>query len=495
MGETYFQRVAKGSLYYFIGAVLAAGIAYLTRLLLVHNLSVEDYGLFYAVFTFVLFFAIFRELGMSQGLAKLISEYKAKKKYREIKSLITGATTTQFIVSLVFVAIFWIIAPHLSTSYFGDERATLLLRMLSLYLPLSIIFVNYTSIFRGFQNTKLYALSQPTLNFFVLLIVYVGLAIGIGIYAPVYGYILSLVLFFILFTWFILKEFNLFKYKAKNTKIETKKLLLFSLPLIATGAGALIINYFDTLMLTYFTDLEQVGIYNIIYPTAMIIGTIGVSIGTILMPVISELWVKKKKKNIVTGMKIIYKYIFTLTLPLIVGLIAFSAVFINLFFGEEYLPGDLAFKIILVGVIFNIMFIINKMYLIGIGLPKKVMTLYIYGAGFNVIANLVLIPIYGLNGAAFATAMSFLLMMIVSLKYVTSTIKIKVPIKGWFVTILASLVFLVVARIIPRITDLNIWTTIFLILIIAGIAYLIIMILTKTIDIPEIKSYVEEIRK
>jgi O-antigen/teichoic acid export membrane protein len=100
----YKRQLLTGSIFYFIASVFAAIVAYFTKLVLVNYLSVEDYGLFFAVFTFVLFFSVFRSLGLNSGLARFIAEYNIKGKNSDIKSIISGA----FLIYLynIFFSIF-----------------------------------------------------------------------------------------------------------------------------------------------------------------------------------------------------------------------------------------------------------------------------------------------------------------------------------------------------------------------------------------------------
>ena len=490
---TYAKQLLKGSTYFFIGSVIAAIIAYLTKLVLVRNLSVEDYGLFFAVFTFILIFTIFKDLGLSAGLARFITEYNSKNNKDEIKTIITGAFMMQLIAAGILMIIFWLSSEYLAVNYFKDARAINLLKIMSLYLPLSTIQTNYKSIFQGLKNSKLFSFCQPIFNLSVLILVSLGIYLGINIYSPVLGYLGSFVLFFIIFSIPVLKNFNYFKYKHKNFFLNNKNLLIFSLPIIFTGVGGLIITYFDTLMLTYFDTLANVGIYNIIYPTALLIVMIGSSIGVILLPILTELWTLKKKKEIIYVIKTIHKYLMIISIPIILVLMTFSDDLIRIFFGENYLAGVIPFNILLVGALFNIFNAVNNNAIIAFKNPKKLMNIYILGAVLNIILNIILIPKYSLTGAAIASVTSFLVMLVISIFYVKQKINVKSPWKQWIITALLSLIIPLAPRLINyfifKLANLNldIYLTTISGLILGGIVYVIILHKIKYIDMNEIK--------
>lgn len=488
----YTKQVLRGSIYFFIGSVIAAFIAYLTKLVLVRNLSVEDYGLFFAVFTLVLIFSVFRKLGYTHSMPRFIAEYNIKNKKREIKSVISGAFLVQLIFAGLIIIGFWFISDYLAINYFNDPRAGLLLKILTFYLPLSVFYINFRSIFQGLKKNKYFSLGEPANNLFVFICVLTGIYFGLGIYAPVVGYLGSFVIFSFVFLRPVLKSFRYFKHKHKDFFSVNKKLFLFGLPLVITSAGALIITYFDTLMLTYFDTLSVVGVYNIIYPTALLVVMIGSSIGSILMPIITELWSLRKKKEIKNALRIINKYLLIFCLPVIIVLMFFSRQLVRIFFGKEYLIGVSAFNILLIGALFKIFAAINIQTIIAFKEPNKIMMVFTSGAMLNVVLNFILIPKYSLNGAAVATALSFLLMLLISIFYVNKKIKTKTPWKSWIITLISSLVIPLSARLIIRVIPGNVHVTGILGLILGVVVYLGILWLFKVLDIKEVLGVVKK---
>ena len=63
----------------FITIIIGSFLAYLIRIILARNLSIEGYGLFYAVFTFIVFFSLFKDIGLRNAGVKFIAEYIFKR--------------------------------------------------------------------------------------------------------------------------------------------------------------------------------------------------------------------------------------------------------------------------------------------------------------------------------------------------------------------------------------------------------------------------------
>lgn len=73
--EVYARRLVKGSAIVFLGLVASGVFGISLRMFLARSLSVEEYGLFFAVYVFVGFFALFRDLGLDATLAKYILSF------------------------------------------------------------------------------------------------------------------------------------------------------------------------------------------------------------------------------------------------------------------------------------------------------------------------------------------------------------------------------------------------------------------------------------
>ncbi|TSC60963.1 MAG: polysaccharide biosynthesis protein, partial [Parcubacteria group bacterium Gr01-1014_107] len=67
-----------------------------------------------------------------------------------------------------------------------------------------------------------------------------------------------------------------------------KKISKYSIFIMVTGGGSMIIGYTDIMALTFFSGLKQVALYSIALPTARILMYIPDAIGDVLLPLTSE---------------------------------------------------------------------------------------------------------------------------------------------------------------------------------------------------------------
>jgi len=491
---SYAKRALKGAGYMFVAMVITALLGYAIRIILARSLSVRDYGLFFAVFSFVSFLLFFRDLGLNRAMVKYVAEFKAKRKYRAIKTAISTVFISQIGLSVVFGAVLILFSGFLAEKYFREDTAKILLILYAAYIIFSGLVMWIRTCLQGFQKIRTLSFVEPLRNTLTIAFILL-LTAKFGVVGVLIAYIASWVITFSVFTPFVLKAFPIFKYRKIDFWPITKKLYLFAIAVFFTSIGSRIISQFDTLLLTYFRSLEEVGIYQVVLPSASIFLFFSAAISPVLYPIVSELWAKKDKKRLVEGIRLLHKYAFIASIPPILMIFAFSSIFINIFFGADYVPGALAFQILIIGVLIFLVSKINSDVLAGIGKPKEVTKIIGMAAASNIVLNIALIPKYGIEGAAIATAASYLLTMAFSTIRLRKYIKIHVPWVQWAKTFISGAVFLGIVYYVKGLVKMNVWLEVLITVIPAGIIYLLLLHFLGILDVPEIKKYAKLVLK
>ena len=488
---SYTRRAFRGASISLVFAILASLVAYGTRVLLARNLSLQEYGLFYAVFNFVIFFLFFRDLGLGQALVKYIAEYRAKNNSESVSSLVFIVVLFQTISSLIFAYLFWFFSGYLEMSYFKYEGAALILKFLTIYVVFSIFFIIAKNIFQGFQRMALYASVEFVKNVLVFGLTVFFFWYGFTLFSPVFAFAILCPLLFI-YSPFVLITHNFFKTKISNLKTHTKELFSFGIPVFATSVGGKIIAYLDTLFLTYYVSLAEVGIYNVVLPSALIFLFFSKAITSILFPLSSELWTLGDSNRLTQGIMLLHKYVFIIMVPLITPVILYGHLFIDLLFGSNYSTGALSFRILLIGVPFYVVASLNNSVLSGIGKPKKVALIILSSALLNIILNIFLIPLWGINGAAIATSLSYLFMLILSTIILRKNVLQRTPWKIWLSLLPSIFITLIVGYTLQNITPTSIFNTLFVSLVSIG-TFVISLFVFRIINLNELVQYMKRI--
>jgi len=137
----------------------------------------------------------------------------------------------------------------------------------------------------------------------------------------------------------------------------------------------------------------------------------------VLAPKFAELYFSGDMKGLATIARKSSKLVFYCTVPLLFILIVFGKLILN-FFGEEFVVGYMALVFILLGQFVNSICGSVGYFMNMTGNQKEFNKIVFLGGGVNVVLNMLLIPRFGIVGAALASFFSACLWNIVSLIYI-----------------------------------------------------------------------------
>jgi stage V sporulation protein B len=484
----YARNAARGTVIVFVISILAVFLGYAMRIVLARNLTSSEYGLFFSVFTFITFFALLGNFGLDQALLKYIPEFQVQDKINQIKNAIVTVLGFKLVFISILAIVLYFCSDFLSVYYFKDPLASTLLLYLVLIKIAAFFREILRTIFNAFQKMFLYSIMHFTENLFILFFLFIFFQFSQGLESPIFAYLTSYVLQFIIFFPFFLKLYPFFKYKFKFSAHLSKTLFKFGTPMLLAGMGSMVILYTDTLILTYFGTLEEVGIYNVVVPTAMLLTFFGRSVRSVIFPMISHLHAKTMTKHISDGARLLQKYSFVIVLPFALVMFSFPKLLLNLLFGTAYSSGAPTLQLLSVGLVFFVVAGINMTILSALGKPKSTTKIMLIGALFNLITNFYFIPKFGMLGAGITSLLSYFLVLVVSTIYLFKLIKIKIPLWQWTKTFFAGFVFVLIIFILRSVLHTNAYLEAFTCLFVAAIVYLVLALLFRIISIKEIQN-------
>lgn len=488
--SNYTKLAIRGTVIVLVISLFAGFLGYLVRLVLARNLTVEDFGLFNAVFSFLGLLGIFKSLGFDKALVKFIPEFKHEKNDDYIKSSLVYVSFIQLITNSIIIILVYLLSNYLSINFFHTDKARNVLNWLAISFFIDSFVLTLKFAFQGFKKMVYFSSLDVVRMILVLVISLIGFKLHYGLFSPVIAYILTPLLLLLIFGWLLIAD--VFPEFLKSKFIFDigliKRVSKYSIFVTETSVAGLLLYYTDTLVLTYFKSLKDVGLYSVALPTAKIFLYFPRAIGGMLLPLTSELWAKKEQKLLKDGMLLLYKYSIILIVPMVLVMFSFTDLILTLFYGKNYIGASNPMKILSIGMIFAVLYAININFFAGIGKPQLTSKVTYIGALLNLIMNLMLVPFIGMIGAALATSSSYFVMMIMSLWEIKKLISIEFPMKIWSKTLAAGIILTLIiwySRLVIHIS--NIWIRISTILIISGLCYLLLLFLLKVIDINELK--------
>ena len=236
------------------------------------------------------------------------------------------------------------------------------------------------------------------------------ISLGYGIFGVAFAYVISISISAILL--FLFSRRYCFDFMDSEIKVRSniKELLNYSLPLVVGGLAAFVLSATDTLMIGYFKDTIQVGIYNAAYPTANLLLIIPTGMLVVFLPIITKNLAQKKFEEINKTYSFVTKWIFVFNFFIFLVMFTYSDKLIGLLFGAEYLPGGAVLKLLAIGLFLNSLIGMSAISVLQMFKKSRlIMKIIIFSAFLNVIMNYYLIPSYGIMGGAIATLISTIL--------------------------------------------------------------------------------------
>jgi O-antigen/teichoic acid export membrane protein len=408
------QKVAKGTAISFIGTIIGLGLSFATTVVVVRHVTQSEYGIYSLAITVVGIVVMLSLLGLEGGVARYIGYFKGKDDVKRISAVGYSSIKFALIAAIPLSLILFFTSDLIAANIFHGSGLSLPLKILAIGLPFSVLITVFTSIFRGLEKVEVgvYFVNFLMPSIFLVLVLAVTLWWGFGFMAIIYAYLASILFTFIAISIYTRKRLPFPLMGRDRGSPVGRELLLFSLPLLATGSLGVIMSYTDTLMLGNMMTSGDVGLYNTAVPLAYLLILPNSALLIIYTPVISGLYARNLMNEIKRNYVIVTKWISSLVLPLFLVLFLFPETVLDLIYSSNYIPASIALRILALGQIINVFLGPNGATLISLGKTRFYMWVSIVCAGVNVVLNILLIPLWGIAGAAVATSLSLVLMKI-----------------------------------------------------------------------------------
>ena len=404
-----YKKFFKDISIIFVITIIGSILSYLIRMIFARQLTISEYGLFYSVIGLFAFFAIFRSLGTSEALIHFIPKYLVEKKLNKVSFAIKLVFYIQFIFGAIVSILFFVFAKWIAINFIHIESAYILIRINSVTYFIIGFAELLKNVFRGYQKNILSSMYDSIRMLFVLLLVVIILKLNVVNVTNIMGiWLSSYIILLIIYLFFFFKDIKLVK--SKFDKLIIKDLKKYSIPLVIGMGAQIIFSKTDVLILTFLRGVTEVAYYEVVNPASKVITFLFIPIIFVIFPTVSKLFHEKDINTIKTLLQGIYSIGLFLVLPILIILMFLSKLVIMLIFGSKYLLTSNALVIMFVGAFFLMFADINFNVLSGMGeIKKKTKILYTIVL-FNIIGDIILIPLLGYLGAVIITSISYFLL-------------------------------------------------------------------------------------
>lgn len=431
--------ISKNALYIILSNIITLPIGIIFIGLISRNLSVSEFGTLSLFITFFTIASALAELGITPTMVRFSSYYFGKNDERKMYEVFKIALQVKFLLNLIILVIGISVSKYIALNLYHDPVLITPLKYAFFVGFLMNFSAYFTSVLRSLNKFKIISMGFVIQSLFQLCLVFLLIKYdSLTLFHAMLIYLLTPVSFFLFSGYFIPRKKIL---KSSTSKELLPKLFsfgkwMFFVYLLDTFSYRL-----DILMLKYFVSSEQVGYYFAAYKVIHLLWLASGALSFVLLPKISELAGESKNKFKELPFKIINRTAF-IAIPMAFGVYALSDQIIPIVFGSKYVASIPVVNLLIPAGLAGFLILGSGPILMNIGRVKSIF----YGSLINVVLivflNFVLIPLYGIKGAAIGTSISFFVQLILYWAFVVHAIKPKFDIVPTIKYIIASIVMM-----------------------------------------------------
>jgi len=372
----------------------------------------EQLGIYFLVQGLLLTLSMLADFGIRGSVEKRLSQGESK------AEIVSTALVIKSILLLVTALSVYLFRGYVNT-YLGEDLALLLIASLLTYESYTFVIYLLRGELRVGETAKLKLLQQ---------ILWFSLAVTMSFQnSTAVSLVQALVLSYLVVLLVGLSKTDIYVWEWSREAAES--LWQYTRFNIINEASWQVFNWTDLLILGYFLGPVAVSSYEIGWRVTGVVLFMSSSVGNVIFPKISSLKPEGDENRIeeITQSSIVYSIYFPL--PALFGVVILSEPILRLVFGSEYTIAALAMTVLAVQRLIQSVIVVFSKTIQAINLPALITKSQLVSITANVGLNLLLIPAFGITGAALATTSAYSIKLVMQVRYVYRHVGSPAPVR------------------------------------------------------------------
>ena len=402
-------RGGVGSLSVKLASVL---LGFVLAVILARTLGPEQYGVYGFVLTLVTLIAIPAQVGLPHLVVRETAKAGASQDWALMRGIWRWATRYVAVTSLVLLLVVGA-GLYFAGQNLSEARYQALIIALPL-IPLIALGNIRGAALRGLRRVVLGQLPEKVIRTAVLILLALAfLTWGVGAGYEFTAntalglYVAAAAVAFLMGAWLLWRARPEGVVHEPTRRTEGREWQRAVLPLALISGVQVLNSHVDVLFLGLLRSDEEVGLYRVVIQLGNLVIFGLTAINMVLHPHISRLHQQGNRETLQRMVTNSARVILLLALPPVVLFVFFGEWVLILAFGQDYTSAHVALAILALGQLVNAGMGSVGALLNMTGHERDTMRGMLMALALNVALNLLLIPLFGIEGAALATAMTF----------------------------------------------------------------------------------------
>jgi len=399
--EGHLKKIAKESGIGVIGSLVGTTFSYFITLLGARYFGANDFGVFVLARTICDVAVMFSSAGMPKALDLYVPQFVAHGQLGKVRRLIRVLLLYSLTIGVTISVIVFLIA-----NFFVKGKLGIVLKVMAITVPPTVAIEVLSYVFSGLKELRY----EVIVKRIIIPIVFVALAVMValehlGLVAwawaltvSIFAGLTSAVYFFQRKVWPWLKD-------VPVEGIATSKVVAYFLPLGVSGLILFFLAQINILSLGYYSAPKDVAIFSIYLSLLGFLSMIRTSVGRIYKPILAGMHLSESEPATMQHKSIysqVSNWILQVNLLGVMLILLYGNDFLRLLVGSEYVINPLAFQILTISALIDYASGPCFETLEAMGNSRTILLFSFAMLLLSLMLNTLLIPKYGILGAAIA---------------------------------------------------------------------------------------------
>lgn len=464
-----FKKVAYNSIVQIGSKFIATVLGLVAVALITRYLGQAGFGEYTTVITFLSFFGIIIDFGLTLVTAQMLARPGANK-----DNILSNLFSLRLVTAIIFLGIGpWVVFlfPYSLAVKIGVVVTTLAF----FFNALNQIFIG---LFQKELSMDKVAIAEIAGRLFLVIGVIGAVYFNFGLIGILTATVISSAVNFFLHCLFSLKYARI---KFVYDRYCWGEIIKRAWPISLTIVFNLIYLKSDTLILSLIKTPAEVGIYGAAYKVIDVLVTIPFMFSGLILPIITNTWAQGDYSGFKNVVQKSFDVLAIICLPIIIGTQFVAEKVMVLVAGADFYSSGQALRILILAAAAIFFGSIFTHAIVALDKQKKIISAYVFTSFTALAAYLIFIPKYSYIGAAWTTVYSEVIIALASFILIWKQTKFSLNPAIFLKSLLASLLMGAILYIFKS-------AGIFILLFLGALSYLIVLYLLKGLDLFSIKE-------
>ncbi len=392
----------------FAGFLFGQTARFAYNLVVARLLGVEALGTYALAIAVIQIAEVLALGGLDSGLLRFVS-LNSRDPLRQ-RAVIGSALKTGMTLSLFVVLLLLLFSAPIASMLNGSTLLQLTLCCYAASIPFNVATLLYGHAIQGFRQLQPKIIATQMVSPLLLLLLTILFRYTSGKDAALlFPFALAAAGAFVWIRPSLSKGTGTLQADIFHARTD-KVMLAYALPFMAVSLLSMMTHWLDVMMLGMLTDTATVGLYHPAARTAGLIRSVLLAFAGIAAPMIAELHTGRQSEEIGRIYKMVTRWIVTVVIPPAILFMVLPELVLGVFGARFAEGGATALLLLTVASFLQASFGLSATVLAMTGYARLSLLNALAALGLQVALNLFLIPRMGINGAALATLLLFLLL-------------------------------------------------------------------------------------